>query len=611
MTLKTTGNHPYFIDGEWINASDILPGMRAAVYGAAEMWERIVRFPDYEISSWGRVRHIASGRFRSLIPTDYGRLQVTLTGNVGAKVHKLVADAFLRPASVMNQVRHLDGYAWDNVVVNLAWGDDASNHLDGARHGSLYRTGLSYDDVKVILSTPVTFGSQTALAKRFGVSRETVKDILNRRYHTVEVVGKAACVKFGVSEVVSVEHLAPEMTYGLTVEDDGSHVTNGIVTHNTGTATGRLSSSGGDEGGMNLQNLHNDPRLQNMYVSDKRWRQVFNAIKGIIKTQPKLIWEQLIEQWVRDNMPDLKTFLVLDYGQIEVRVMAQLSGDKNLLADCESADIHTTVGVAMTGWDADKIKHDKKTRTLTKNIHFGIIFLIAKHNLYDFIKAMDPTFDGTEEFVSDAYDRYFERYTGVKAFMDSQQEFAEQNGFVETVFGLHRVLNVGEQHGGFEDGSDEVDSIIDAEGSGRGVSWRSQSVNTPVQGSAHELLECGLVNIRRKPDEYQVLGTPSMDVHDALYFMVNVLEIQEAYRKARYLMEEESLATVKSDFPYIDWKVPITTECEAGLRLGGKVVLEEGKFTIGSFLLDWYKITKKQIVELHEQLKVVPVEDVG
>jgi DNA polymerase I-like protein with 3'-5' exonuclease and polymerase domains len=221
--------------------------------------------------------------------------------------------------------------------------------------------------------------------------------------------------------------------------------------------------------------------------------------------------------------------------------------------------------------------------------------------LFDFIKAMDPTFDGTEEFVFSAYDRYFERYTGIAQYIESQRELAETGGFVETAFGLHRTLNITQHHGAF----DEDEEYVDESGEGH-ASWKNQAINTSVQGTAHQLLECGLINIRRKPGEYKVLGTPSMDVHDALYFMVNVLELREAYDKARYLLEKESLATVKSDFPYIDWKVPITTECEAGLRLGGKVVLEEGKFTIGSFLLDWYKITKKQIVELHEQLKVVP-----
>jgi uracil-DNA glycosylase family 4 len=375
----------------------------------------------------------------------------------------------------------------------------------------------------------------------------------------------------------------------------------------TGTSTGRLSSSGGDSGGVNLQNLHGDPRLQNMCVSDRRWRTVFNAITDILKHQPEGDWEECIEGWIRQYMPDLKTFLVLDYGQIEIRVLAMLSGDKNLIKDCASSDIHTTVGVTMTGWDADKIRHDKKTRTLTKNCHFGIVFLIAKHNLYQFIKAMDPTSEVTEEFVFDAYDRYFARYKGVKRYMDAQQEFAQENGYVETLFGLHRALNVEERHGAFDDdaGDDEASVLADTAG-GKQVSWRSQSINTVVQGTAHQLLECGLVAHKRQPEKYAVLGTPCMDVHDALYYMVNVLDLHECYRKARYLMEHESLKTVKKDFPHIKWTVPIVVEAEAGLRLGGKIELKDDTFTIGGFLLLWYEKTKKQIIDLRKQLEQVP-----
>lgn len=372
----------------------------------------------------------------------------------------------------------------------------------------------------------------------------------------------------------------------------------------TGTATGRLSSSGGDIGGVNLQNIHGDPQIQNMCVSDVRWRRVYNAIKDILEHQPEGDWEVCIEAWVRACMPDLKTYLILDYGQIEVRVAAQLSGDKMLLKDCEDSDIHTTVGVAMTGWEADKIRHDKKTRTLTKNVHFGILFGIARENLYEFIKAMDPDFDGSREMVYEAYDRYFERYKGVGRYIESQRESAEADGFVETIFGLHRTLNISKHHGAFDDDEEFID-----ESGERHASWRNQAVNTPVQGSAHQLLECGLVNIRRQPEKYKVLGVPCMDVHDALYMMVNVLELVEAYRKARYLLEKESLATVKSDFPDIKWKVPVVVEAEAGLRLGGRVPLEDDKFTIGGFLLAWYFVTKKQIIDLHKQVKAIPDKD--
>jgi len=721
----------------------------------------------------------------------------------------------------------------------------------------------------------------------------------------------------------------------------------------TGTTSGRLSSSGGDEGGMNLQNLHKNKQLQNQYVADRRWRQVFNVIAKIKRTYHKDRWETEIECWVRQHMPDLKTFLILDYGQIEVRVAAQVSGDKNLIHDCAESDIHTRVGVTMTGWEADKIKHDNATRTLTKNVHFGILFGIEKHNLFDFIKAMNPDFDGTEEMVFEAYDRYFARYRGVARYIEQQRAQAQGLGYCETMFGLHRALNVTDKYA--DNDEDDDREFFDSSGE-RQTSWRNQCINcvdmgtealtqrgwvrgtdlrpgdvlltknavsgalewqaatdikvyprhksklmqfksrtfdsastldhrwlvnekkgrvkradvecrltseitqemrihrtgayaapavspysddfvrlaawyltdgsccsgegysrsacmlfqsrvgnvakvrmidalmerlrkneglhyrtkskalrrsevvwhfagdfgvrmralfpercltpqfltqltkrqlhillhtmvlgngsgselstlkklgrgkitfgtsrratadafqmlvsmndlhaslavrdfsvynagrktyesmqnnpqsgapyyvltlcnrkfaaiypqhksfvqnvgvwcpmvpntyfvarrnghvfvtgnTPIQGTAHQLLVCGMVNLVRKPEEYTVLGAPSMDVHDALYMIVNVLELQEAYRKARYLLEEGSLSTVKSDFPHIDWKVPIRVAAEAGIRLGGRVDLEDDKFTVGGYLLDWYGVTKKQMLDLHQQLAEVP-----
>jgi hypothetical protein len=168
-------------------------------------------------------------------------------------------------------------------------------------------------------------------------------------------------------------------------------------------------------------------------------------------------------------------------------------------------------------------------------------------------------------------------------------------------------LNVGdvEKPNNFgADGDDEMDVVSMQEG--KQVSWRSQSVNTPVQGTAHQLLECGLVNHERQPEKYAVLNVPCMDVHDALYYRVNVLEIHEAYRKARYLMEHESLKTAKKDFPHIKWTVPIVVEAEAGLRLGAKIKLKDDQFTVGGFLLLWYEKTKKQIIDLRKQLEQVP-----
>jgi DNA polymerase I-like protein with 3'-5' exonuclease and polymerase domains len=121
--------------------------------------------------------------------------------------------------------------------------------------------------------------------------------------------------------------------------------------------------------------------MQDMCVADKCWRKLVAVIDRITSEFAEDRWARLIEKYIRRHMADLMTFLVLDYGQMEVRVLAQVSGDKNLLADCESGDIHTTVGVVMTGWAAEQIKNDNVTRTRTKNCVFGIAARVDRSGL--------------------------------------------------------------------------------------------------------------------------------------------------------------------------------------------------------------------------------------
>lgn len=403
----------------------------------------------------------------------------------------------------------------------------------------------------------------------------------------------------------------------------------------TGARTGRLSSGGErnkkESTIINLQNIKRDPQMQNMCIADAKWRRVYRVIGKITRKFPELrgYWRaceaaraskqpkpksssqvkrqiallgRKIERWVASKMPDLRTFLILDYGQVEVRVAAQMSGDENLKADCASSDIHTTVGVTMTGWDADKIKNDEATRTLTKNVHFGILFGISKKNLYKFVLSMSPVEMRdriTEEEVGEAYDRYFERYTGIRAFIESQRAFAKENKYVKTLFGMFQTLNVTD-----DSNEDDAEYIDPEEVNERSAYWGNQAINGPVQGTAHQLMICALVNLIRKPNKYRKLGIPPMEVHDALYFNVRVLDIVEAHSLAKYLLEKESLATVASDFPDIDWKVPIVVDAKAGLRLGTKVEVDE-KTTIGQFMVDWYVRCREQDKALDKELQKV------
>ena len=420
----------------------------------------------------------------------------------------------------------------------------------------------------------------------------------------------------------------------------------------TGTRTGRLSS-GGDRGKVknkvNLQNVHGDSQMKNMLVADRRWRRAYNKIYKICRSY-KEFWQYTfeyfpkvtddnkkakragtpltpvipmtelqkhqkamvfmrIERWLHTHMPDLKTYLVCDYGQVEVRVAAQLSGDKNLLADCKQSDIHTAVGVTMTGWDPELIKNDEGVRRLTKNVHFGILFGISRENLYDFVVAMTkPEEQGsvTRESVYAAYDRYFARYKGIKRFIDAQRAFAQEHSYCETLFGLRQPLDLtdNKRNSADEDADEDYFDIGSGSVTKRKAYWGNQTINNPVQGTAHQWMICALVNLIRQARKYALLGTPTMEVHDALYNVVRVLDLLDAYKMARYLLEKEALVTVNSDFPHIDWQVPIVTDAKAGLRLGTTVEITE-QTTVGSFMVDWFLKCRKQVKELNNELSEI------
>lgn len=407
----------------------------------------------------------------------------------------------------------------------------------------------------------------------------------------------------------------------------------------TRARTGRLASGAGrskEVGLINLQNIKKDAQIRNMLVADTRWQSLYLAAclklksfaalgeywkkytawdllpRPVKKETPKPVMDPSAEhelgkfgswmvRWVEANVPDLKAFLAFDYGQVEVRVMAEMSGDENLKRDCIESDIHSRVGSTMTGWDIERIRKDEQTRTLTKNVHFGIMFGLAAEGLYHFVVAMSPPDMAgriTMEEVQEAFDNYFKRYKKVRRFHEKQRAFAKIHKCVFTLFGMRQALRITEGDDGGEqfDFDDEQEKI-------RTSYWGNQCINGPVQGTAHQLLICALVNLLRKREKYQMLGIPPMEVHDAGYFYTNVLEILKAYKVGKYLLEQESLKTAKKDFG-IKFDVPIVTEAKAGLQLGSMVEIEKVKST-GEFLANWFYEARKQVIVLNRELKAV------
>lgn len=317
----------------------------------------------------------------------------------------------------------------------------------------------------------------------------------------------------------------------------------------TGAVTGRLRSGGdGQRGRINMQNLHGSPHLQNLLVSDVDWRDALDEGKD------------------SGELGDVRVFLALDYSQIEIRMLAECSGDELLIRQFrEGMDIHCAVGHALDPkLSHEQIRKDKNLRTFIKACHFGMVYGLSSDGLHYYLQAqgIPAKLEDVKRFV----DRYFKTYRGVKQFIDDMRQFASERGYVTTIFGFRRYIG------------DEYDED-------RTTNPMNQAVNSPIQGAAHTLLLQALALLEMKPSRYKVLGTPIMEVHDAIVFSVRLADLLRAYRVAKKLLEQDVPAELERGFRRAI-RVPLASEATAGFRYGTQVGVNE-ETTVESFLERW------------------------
>jgi uracil-DNA glycosylase family 4 len=469
---------------------------------------------------------------------------------------------------------------------------------------------------------------EIAFDKKKKKKKDTYGNIIPPKAGTGKLVLEVLGRKYEIARLIAEYRKLSKMisTYINSFEDCANQNFGKLATKwwLTGTRTGRLSS-GGEKGSskkVNLQNIHGDPNMQNLATPDKDWRKLYKALHRIInklygrsvqalhpileklhtvsnKEKKIALNEQLkaaIKQLqmklynsskfkrlcdkIVEKYGEIKVLLGFDQGQIEVRVMAQASGDKNLIKDCMSSDIHSKVGHAMTGWPEEQIKKDKKTRTLTKNIHFGILFGLGANGLMDFIKVKDPDSTIDEKEAQRLYDNYFAAYPGVRDFIDEMRAFVEANGYVENMFGFRRPLG--------SDALEGYEKENEGEDSGEGGAfWGNQAINTPVQGAAHQLMLMAIARLKRKRKKYKLLGVPTIEVHDYLGFKIPLKNVFKSLKLCKELLEKEPLYVVKKEFPDIKWKIPLVVEGKVGFRLGDSVECEDDK-KMHELLADMY-----------------------
>ncbi len=246
--------------------------------------------------------------------------------------------------------------------------------------------------------------------------------------------------------------------------------------HQIGTATGRLSSS--------------SPNLQNIPIRTERAKEIrkaFIAEKG-------------------------KFLLSADYSQIELRIMAHFSQDENLIrAFKEDKDIHTETAIRL--FDIPENKITQEDRRKAKAVNFGIIYGISPYGLAQNI--------GSDEFAAKTIiDTYFSTHTGVKKLIDEILSSAKEKGHVTTLFGRKREIK--------DINSDNKTLRLQAE---------REAINTPIQGTAAEVIKIAMLKIHRKLKEEKLNTKMLLQIHDELLFEVPENEIQIAQTIIKDCME--------------------------------------------------------------------------
>ncbi|MFD1511372.1 DNA polymerase I [Lacimonas salitolerans] len=255
----------------------------------------------------------------------------------------------------------------------------------------------------------------------------------------------------------------------------------------TGASTGRLAST--------------DPNLQNIPIRSEEGRRIREAFVA----------------------PEGKVLLALDYSQIELRILAHVAGiDALKEAFRDGQDIHAMTASEMFDVPMDQMTPDIRRRA--KAINFGVIYGISGFGLARNLRIPRSEAQG---FI----DRYFERFPGIRGYMDETIGFAKEHGFVQTLFG--RKIHTPE---------------INAKGPGAGFAKRA-AINAPIQGTAADVIRRAMV---RMPAA--IAGLPAtmlLQVHDELLFEVDEEAADKVIAVAREVMEGAAEPAVRLDVPLI------------------------------------------------------------
>ena len=259
------------------------------------------------------------------------------------------------------------------------------------------------------------------------------------------------------------------------------------------TATGRLSSS--------------DPNLQNIPTRSELGRTVktaFSAGEGSV-------------------------FLAVDYSQIELRLLAHLSGDEHLVrAFNEGEDFHAETAARVFGVPVSEVTPDLRSRA--KAVNFGIVY---GQQAYGLSQSLHISMAEARDMI----DRYYEAYPGVRTFLDNVVARAKQTGYAETMYGRRR----------------HIPELKSKNPQLRGFGERT-AMNHPMQGTAADIIKIAMARVSRRLEEEGFAAHMILQVHDELDFECPVNEVERLTTMVRDVMEH-----------VVDLRVPLIAEASTGI----------------------------------------------
>jgi DNA polymerase-1 len=250
-------------------------------------------------------------------------------------------------------------------------------------------------------------------------------------------------------------------------------------------ATGRLSS--------------NNPNLQNIPIRTEKGREIRKAF-----------------------VPRNENYLLLsaDYSQVELRIIAYLSRDKEMISDFRSGlDIHAATAAKVYGVNLEEVTRDMRRNA--KAVNFGIIYGMSAFGLSERLNI--PRKEAT-----DIIQQYFSRYTGIRTYIDQTIAFAKKNGYVETMMKRRRYLR----------------DINSSNQTVRGFAERN-AINAPIQGTAADLIKIAMINIFGEFSKLNLKSRMILQVHDELVFDV----YKDEKEQVRAIVEDKMKNAIPMDVP--------------------------------------------------------------